>query len=501
MKWFLKTSKVIYFFIFYVRLGLNLTLLFYHFRIVLERIKIIMDTVNRKQIFESLPVPQAVLRLAVPTIISQIIALVYNLADTFYVGLTGDENMVAAISLCVPATMLMNAVCNLIGIGGSSVISRALGVKNTERAKTASAFCLYTALLLALLISVLSFFIKDGIAIILGASANTLSYVKEYLFWVLVAGAVPTIMATTMGIIIRSDGNAVHSSIGLAIGGILNIILDPIFIFTLEMGVAGAALATMLSNGVSALYFIMYLIVRRKKTVVTFNPMWLKNALKIGGAVLLIGAPAALNTSLVSVSTTFFNNVASGYGETVLAAIGVIKKIDLIPWSIMFGLTQGVLPLIGYNYAAKNYGRMKSVIRFTIISAVVINAVCLIAFEIFAPSIVKIFIDNDEVVAIGGKFLRLYCTCVPFMSLGYIINTTFQALGKSGRSLLLAICRHGIFFIPFLFSLRALFGIYGVVMTQTVADGCFAALGGTLFILFLKKLKEETSHPHIPEKI
>jgi|AGTN01.1.fsa_nt_gi putative efflux protein, MATE family len=448
-----------------------------------------MDDLQRKALFESAPISRAVIKLAVPTIISQTVTIIYNLADTLYVGMTGDAEMVAAVSICAPVLTFLVSIINLFGIGGSSVISRALGSNDKERAKAASTFAILFSLVSSAVISLISLFTLDGLAKVVGANEGTLAYTKDYLFWTITAGAVPTTVGTVLGIIVRTDGNSLHSGIGMTLGGILNVILDPIFLFTFHMGVAGVAIATMLSNAVALLYFVLFLIFGKKNTIIGFYPKLLKEAMKTFRPVFLIGSAAALNTFLVSIAMIILDNFAVAYGNDVMAAIGVVKKIDTLPWGFMFGLTQGVLPLVGYNYASGNHKRMKDAIKFTLIAGSVFNVICIAFFEIFPALVCGIFIRDNNVVGIASGFLRLYCTCVPFMSIGYILNSTFQAVGEGRRSLVLAVCRHGLYFIPLLLLMNAVMQADGLVLTQTLSDFLFAATGAVFMIHFLKKLK------------
>lgn len=453
------------------------------------RIDIIMLMPNeiRKDLFEKMPVPKAVLKLAIPTVLAQLVTVVYNLADTLFIGMLNNANMVAAVSLSVSVFMVLVSLANLFGVGGSSVISRSLGVDDVKRASATTTFCIYASIVVTLCISIICLIVVNPLSILLGASVNTLQYTVDYLFWTVVIGGVPMVLCNVISHVVRAEGNAFIAGLGTSIGGVINIILDPIFILVLDMGVTGVAVATMISNVCGVLFFVIYLIIKRNSTIVSLVPTRLKECKKLIIPVLSIGGPAAINSLLVGVSVAFMTKLASFYGDVPLAAIGIVKKIDMLPWSVMFGLTHGILPLIGYNFAAKNFKRMKSIIKFALCISIVLNVVFIVLFETLAPQIVTIFIKDAEVIAYGADFLRIICTCVPFMSIGFLFCATFQAMGKPYHSLVLSVCRQGVIFIPVLFLMNYLCGLTGIVWTQTIADGVFAVLGATLFAIFIKK--------------
>jgi len=446
-----------------------------------------MDTLKRKSIFEDMPVPKAVLKLAVPTVLAQLVTLAYNLADTLFIGMLNNPNMVAAVSLSTPLFMILTSIANCFGVGGSSVISRALGVKDIRRAKSATTFCLYAGVGVAAVLAVICAFITEPLSLLLGASIDTLEYTKTYIFWIFVVGGTPCALANIFSHIVRSEGNSFIAGLGTAIGGIINIGLDPVFIFVLKWGVKGVAVATMISNICAVVFFAIYLIINRNKTIISLLPSALKHCKKLVCPVISIGAPAALNSILVSVAIALLNKLTSGYGDIPLAAMGIVKKIDMVPWSIMFGLTHGILPLIGYNYAAKNFKRMKSVIKLAFVMAIVINVITITLFEIFAPQLVTIFIKDEEVVRYGAEFIRIMCICVPFMSIGFLYNMTFQAMGKPVYSFAITVARQGVIFIPILFLMNYLAGLIGLMWAQVMSDFLFAALAFTLYQIFIRR--------------
>ena len=446
---------------------------------------------KKQQIFESMPVPKAVASLAVPAILSQLVTTIYNLADTLYIGQTGNPYMVAAISLSFVLFFVLNAIGNLFGVGGGSLISRMMGAKQPEYAKRVCSFSLWSGAMLAVVYILLVRVFMDPLLVLLGASDNTIGYARDYVNWVIVIGGLPTIFNMLMGHFLRSVGYAKESSIGIALGGIMNIILDPIFIFPLNMGVKGAAIATMLSNVMAMIYFFITFIRIRRHTVLSIAPKNFRLPWIYVRQVLSIGFPACIATLLACVSNSVINRLSSSYGDIPLAAFGIVKKIDVIPLSFGMGLSQGMLPLIAYNYSAKNIVRMKSISRFGRLTSVFFSVFCVIIFELLATPLLGLFINDAETVALGSRFLRIACLAVPIMQMNFLTNTTFQAMGKGWQSLILTACRQGLINIPLLFLMNSLFGLIGIIWTQLASDALTLVISTTLYANVMKKLHKD----------
>lgn len=414
--------------------------------------------------------------------------MVYNLADTFFVGQTGDPNQVAAVTLAFPAFWTLSALASLLGVGGSSLISRSLGAQKPARARQTSVFCVFSAIAVTLFYSLLVLIIRRPFLALLGAGPNTEAFTNDYLFWVLVIGGVPTVLGMVFGHLVRAEGGAKQASIGMSLGGILNIVLDPIFILTMGMGIKGAAIATMISNVATVCYFLVYLHRTRGKTIISVNPGNFKPERELAAAVISVGLPAALQTCLSVVSNTTLNKLASAYGETAIAAVGIVKKIDMLPMNVTLGLSQGVLPLIGYNYAAKNYRRMKKTSSFTRIVAVSFSLFCVLIFELFANQIVDFFIRDTETVRLGADFLRILCLTTPMMAISFLIITMFQAVGKGKHALVLSIFRKGSIDIPLMILMDRLIPLYGLLCVQPMVDTLSVVLAFTLYRGFSKGL-------------
>ena len=317
------------------------------------------DTVS---VFENPSVGRAVWTLAIPTVITQLINMIYNFADTWFVGRTGNAAMVAATNVCMPLFVIMAAIANLFGIGGASVISRALGQKKPEKARKVFAFCLYGGLAGAICYAVFIALARPVLISLVGGDRADYNYIYQYMFWTMIIGAIPTVGNVLCGHLVRSIGAAKEAGFGMSLGGILNCFLDPLFMFViLPPGneVTGAAIATMLSNTAALVYFLIFLARHKDNPVFTMNPKDISFADRIPGDVLAVGIPAALQTTLAMVSNIFANALVVGYGTEAVAGMGVAKKINMIAFNTSMGMTQGVLPLIGYCYGAKNYKRLR----------------------------------------------------------------------------------------------------------------------------------------------
>lgn len=447
---------------------------------------------GKSEIFEKMPVGKAVAMLAIPTILGQLVTMIYNLADTYFIGRTENPQMVAAASLAFPAFLLLTALSNLFGIGGGSLISRLLGAKSFDDTKKASAFSFYGCLIVTAVYSALVLVLMRPLLNLLGASDATYNFARQYLFWTTVVGGIPTTISVLIGNLLRSEGRVALASAGMAMGGIINIILDPIFIFPLGLGIEGAAIATMIANVCSMIYFFIVYFVIRKKSVISFSPKNFTLKRSISGSIIAVGIPSFVSLMLVCVSNGFMMNLASGYNDIAVAAIGIVKKIDTIPLNVGLGLSQGVLPLIAYNFSAKNYKRMDRVNLVARTTAITFSLLCIVVFQLFPNGIVSFFMSGSpETVELASKMLRILCLATPFMLTNLLMNSSFQAMGKGKESLLLSSCRQGLLFIPCLFVMRAIAGLNGLIWTQSISDGITLIISFTLYYSMMKKLKKD----------
>ena len=443
-------------------------------------------------LFEEAPVSKAVWTLAIPTIIiTQLINIIYNYADTWYVGRTGNAAMVAALSVCSPVYILLAAVANLFGIGGSSVISRSLGMKKTERARHTFAFCFYAGIASAFIFLIIILLFRKPIIMAVGGDSNSLSYAMQYMFWTMIIGAVPSIGNVLCGHLIRSIGAAREAGFGMSMGGILNIILDPLFMFVIlppGMEVMGAGIATMLSNTAAFAYFLWYLFRHRDNPVFTLRMSDVSFGDRIPQDVLNIGFPAAMSTTLAMVSNMFANRLVAGYGSEAVAGMGVAKKINMIAFNTCMGMTQGILPLLGYAFGARNYERMKQVARYSLRAVLTFGICCNIIFYVFAPQLISFFISEPVSVNYGSSFMRVISFAASLASVSYLVNAIFQAAGRRTESLLLSSLRKGILDIPGMFLFRHFFGAMGVVIATPVAEVLGVIIAALMYRNFRKTI-------------
>ncbi len=446
---------------------------------------------NNDYLFCEMPVRRAVLSLAVPTVISQIITVIYNMADTFFIGQLNDPNQVAAATVSMPAFAVLTAVSNLFGIGGASKIARCLGKKDNEVAKRTAAFSIWSAIVVALFYGVIIFFAKPWFLPVLGTNTATYDFCSSYVFWTITIGAIPTVLNAGLAHLIRTEGYAKQAGFGVAFGGLLNIALDPLFIFVFRMEITGAAIATMLSNTAAMGYFFFFLYKIRKKTVITINPRYYSLADSIPVDVVIGGLPSFIMMMLGCLSNSVLNRLVTSYSNEAMAGMGIAKKIDMIAFSVAQGMTQGVLPLIAYNYASGNRKRMNNSIRTTLIYTLIIACTATLTLFLFAAPITRCFINNDETVSYGKEFLKVICFTCPSTAVNFIIITVFQATKQKVQPLILSLLRKGSLDIPLMIVLNHFIGINGVAWATPIADWLALIVSLLLFLPYLNKIKEE----------
>ncbi len=443
---------------------------------------------DRSLLFAEAPVRKAVLSLTVPTVISQFITVVYNMADTFFIGQLGDPPQVAAATIAMPCFVFLTAFSNLFGLGGSSLISRCLGIGRRDKARSTAAFCIWTGVIVAFFYGIGILLLEPVLFPILGANSQTWEYLKDYVFWTIGVGAVPTVMNAEFAHLIRSEGYSRQAGFGVALGGILNIALDPLFIFALHLDIAGAAMATMISNVIATFYFIIFLIRIRKNTVITLNPHAYSIKQNIPSEVLTVGLPGFVMTMMSTISNTALNHIVAGYSTTAIAGMGIAKKIDSLAYAIAQGMTQGTLPLIGYNYASGNHIRMKSAIKTAFIYSFVVAVCGTLILYFFAAPIAGSFISDVETVGYGQKFLKIICLACPTTALNFMCITIFQAVGKKIQPLFLSLLRKGSLDIVFMILLSKTIGISGIAWATPFADWIAFIVSLALIIPSLKRI-------------
>ena len=452
-----------------------------------------MDNLKKADLFEKMPIPKAVMQMSVPTVITSLVMVVYNLADTFFVGMLNDPVQNAAVTLAGPVLLAFNAVNNLFGVGCSSMMSRALGVKDFDTAKRTSAFGLYCSVFAGLIFSVLITVFKAPALTVLGADETTAEATAKYLFWTVSCGAVPSIFNVVMAYMVRSEGSSLHASIGTMSGCLLNIILDPIFIMPwgLGMGAAGAGLATFISNSVASIYFIILVTVRRKSTFVCINPKKFSFRRQIVFGVFAVGVPASIQNLLNVTGMTILNNFTAAFNADAVAAMGIAHKLNMIPLQVALGISQGIMPLISYNFSSKNYNRMKSFIKFTTKIVLGLMSVTTVLYFIFSKNLAALFIDNASVVEYSSAFLRGMCLSLPFICMDFMAVGLFQSCGMGKKSLIFALLRKIVFEIPAIYILNHFFPLYGLAYAQTVAEVTLSIIAVITLLNLFRKLNEE----------
>lgn len=429
---------------------------------------------NRMELFENAPVWKAYFTISLPVVFSMVVTLVYNMVDTFFVAGTQNASLVAGVSQCTPLFMLMLALGDIFGLGGSSLISRLFGQKDDETARNVSGFCFYAAIVCGLIVTVLMFAFQGPVLRVLGATSDTLKYASQYYFWIAL-GAPLIILSLTPSNIIRTEGLAMQSMIASVAGSILNIVLDPIFIFTLGMGAGGAALATVLGYVLSDVLLVCYIL--RKSRHLTVSIRHARVARKFVTSVFVIGIPASLTNLMQSYNIMVLNRHLISYGPKAVAAMGITMKVNMIIMMILVGFAFGAQPLIGYAYGAGNRSRLRAVIRFDLLVEVGFSAVASVVVIVLAPQLIGMFMNDASVVAYGTGMLRWFTLTTPFCGIVLVLTTCFIAMGKAVPSFVLSISRQGVIFTIVILITAACFGYDGIICAQPVADFLTAVVG------------------------
>ena len=426
---------------------------------------------------------KAVISLGVPLIAGMFIMVLYNLVDTYFIGLMDDDYRLAAVNLAYPMMMITVAVSNTVGAGASSLIARSLGAGDTERAERTLTTGFVLTGINSLIVTSAGLIFLSPIVSALGAQSNTFDYTSEYVS-VLLIGSVLTMGSYTAGALLRSEGSVKISVIGMMLGTLANIALDPLFIFTFGMGIRGAAIATVLGNGISlgtTLFFYF-----RGKTLLRPRLRFIRPAAAIVKEIFWVGIPAALETLLTSAAYIINNNLAVGYGELTVAAMGVAQKIMTLGNYTYQGFASGAQPLMGYNYGAKNYKRMLAVLRSGIIVVSLTELAVMTVYGIFAPELIGIFSDTDEVVRIGARVLRTLMCILPFVGATSMSRMSFQAMGKPQFAFVITLIRQLFLYVPLLLILNSIFGFGGIIWAQPVTEVIMMTVSVTLLYRMIR---------------
>lgn len=432
------------------------------------------------------PVPKLVSKLAVPTIISMLVSALYNMADTFFVSQLGTS-AVGAVGIVFSLMAIIQAIGFTLGMGSGTIVALHLGAKEEEEATCAASTGFFTAVFLGLLLTVFGSLFVEPLMRALGATETILPYARAYGEYILLAA--PIMCASfVMNNIFRYEGKAMMGMLGIGTGGILNIILDPVFIFGFGLGTAGAAIATALSQTVS--FLILLTLFLKGKSDVRLRITKVARHIGMYGDILWKGLSTLCRQGLASIASVALNVNAAMYGDAAVAAMSIVGRIMFFMFSAMLGFGQGFQPVAGFNYGAKKFKRVYDATRFTAVIGVVVMAVFGSVIFILAPQILKLFrADDAEVIAISVFALRAQCLIMPIFGITTTVNMALQSTGRSAGATFLALCRQGIFFLPLIMFLPPFIGVRGVQLAQPLADVCTLLASVPFMVLFLRKLK------------
>lgn len=442
---------------------------------------------SQDTMFTTMPVAQAVMKNAIPAMIAMLMVLVYNLADTFFIGMTHDAYQVAAVSLATPVFLLFMAVGTIFGIGGTSVISRALGQGKKDFAKKVCAFCMWSCVAVGLLMTVLFQIFMNPILTIIGASEETWNYTKQYLS-IVSLGGVFAIISNCFSNILRAEGKANKAMAGQIIGNMLNVILDPLFILIFKWNIVGAAIATVIGNMMASIFYLGYYLLGKSSLSISIKDFSVRSG--IAKSVLSIGIPSALASIFMSVSQMIMNALMAGYGDMALAGVGVAMKVTMITGMISMGIGQGVQPLLGFSVGAKNWSRYHKIMRFSLIFSFILGAILTILCYIFTNQLVSVFLTEQDAYNYAVSFVKILLTTSVIFGPFYVLTNALQAMGAATSSLIINVSRQGLIYIPLLFILRAVLQVKGLIWAQPVADVLSTSLAIILYLKEFSKLSK-----------
>lgn len=443
-----------------------------------------MSKKESMEVFHNAPVHYAVLKNVLPAMAAMLMVLIYNLADTFFIGQTHDALQVAAVSLATPVFLVFTAAGSVFGMGGTSVISRAMGEGRVEYAKKVCSFCMWGCVAVGIAISAFFLLFMDRLLSWIGASPDTWEHAKTYLTIVSLSGPF-VLIANCYSNVIRAEGQSGRAMMGQLLGNLLNVVLDPIMILGLGWNITGAAVATVMGNVVGAGYYILYFL--KGDSSLSIHPKDLTLEESVCRNVLAIGIPASLGSLMMSVSQIIVNGLMAGYGDMALAGIGVAMKITMMTGMVCIGFGQGVQPLLGYCAGAKLWPRFKKIMGFSIISSFALGGFLTGACYLFTPEIVGVFLTNQAALEYALEFARILLTTSFLFGVFYVLCNALQAVGAAKEALIINLSRQGIIYIPALFFLNRVLGASGLAWAQPVADLVSTAMVVFLYLRVIRK--------------
>ena len=447
--------------------------------------KVNLNAQKRHSQMTKQPIPTLVTSLAIPTTLSQIITIVYNTADTYFISQLG-KSAAAAVGVVFSFMSIIQAFGFSIGMGGSSLISRQLGARENKKADSFASSTFAMAVVVGCLLMLLGLGFSRPLMHLLGASESMLPYTLEYAVYIF-AGAPIMCSAFVLNMMLRAEGEAAFAMIGLCSGGLLNLFLDPLLIFGLDMGVSGAALATVISQAVSFSILLSFFLTGKSQVTLCWRNISrnAKDYLLIFGT----GFPTLCRQSMASIATATINVFARQYGDAAVAAITIANKLYLLVRNLILGIGQGFQPVAGYNFGAKLYGRVRQAFWFAVMLGTSVCTLATIFLLLGSEDVLRWFIKDEEVIILGAQTLRFACCVMPFMAYSTYVNQLYQCLGYRTVATLLALCRQGILFFPMIVFLPPLLGLTGIQLAQPAAD-CLTFLVSIPFqIVFTHKLR------------
>ena len=433
---------------------------------------------------------KAVVKLGVPLIAGMFIMVLYNLVDTYFIGLMRDDYQLAAVNLAYPVMMISIAISNMIGTGASSLIARSLGAGDREKADHTVTTGFVLTVVNSAIVAAAGLILLGPIVTGLGAQANTFDYTRQYV-QVILAGSLFTMGNYTFGQLLRSEGSVRQSVAGMIAGTVVNIILDPIFIFALGMEIRGAAIATILGNAAGMCVSLWFYL--SGKTLLRPSLKYIRPTAEILREIFWVGVPATLETLLTSAAYIVNNNLAVGYGELTVAAMGIAQKILSLGNYVYQGFAAGTQPIMGYNYGAKNYRRMIDVLKAGVMVCSGTELCIMAVYGVFAPHLIGIFTESPEVIATGSRVLRTIMWILPFVGAVSMSRMSFQAMGKPQYAFAITLVRQLFLYVPLLLILNRVFGFEGMIWAQPVTEIIMMAVSLTLLYRVIREQEAAVS--------
>lgn len=435
--------------------------------------------------YDKMPVSKAVIQNALPAVAAMLMVLIYNLADTFFIGQTHDAYQVAAVSLATPIFLVFMSIGTIFGVGGTSVISRAYGEGKKEYAKKVCSFCMWSCVVIGILLTIGFLAFMGPLVKLIGASADTWEYTKTYLTIVSFSGTF-ALISSCFSNILRAEGQATKAMNGQLIGNILNMVLDAVLIMVFHWDIVGCALATLFGETVGAVYYLYHYLAGRSTLSINIKDFTLKD--KVASSVLAIGVPAALGSLLMSVSQIIMNSQMAAYGDMAVAGIGVAMKIVMITGMVSMGIGQGVQPLLGYCVGARTWERFKKYMKFAFCFATILGVSLTILCYVFTDQIVGVFLTDADAFDHAVRSARILLSTGPVFGIFYVLTNALQAMGAAMPSLIINISRQGLIYIPMLYILNTMLGVTGLVWAQPVVDVISLVVGIGMYITVSRKM-------------